>query len=191
MASSGPGTQVDPVTGDEGGRPGRAALVFGAAVLLAMLGMWAWIFTYHISGSWRSETPGRMDDRVYGELAEQRCRETEEVLASLPQAFEAETAGERADGVALTNVELRALLDDLAVIPVATRHDQDMITEWLADWRQYVADREDYVVRLRQDPDARFYVTQSDRDEAQITVGVDRFAALNDMPACMTPQDLS
>lgn len=191
MASSGPGTQVDPATEDEGARPRKGVLIAGAAILLAMLGMWAWIFSYHMSGSWRNETPGRMDDRVYGDLAEERCSSTEARLAALPQAFEAETAQERADVVAASNVELSSLLDDLAAIPVATRHDQDMITEWLADWHQYVADREDYVQRLREDPDARFYVTQSDRDEVQITVGMDRFAALNDMPACMTPQDLS
>lgn len=191
MASIGSGTQADPEAEGMASTTGRSTLVLGGIVLVAMLGMWAWIFAYHMSGSWRDETPGRMDDRVFGDLAEERCLASEGRLAALPPAFEAETAVERADVVALSNVELTALLDELAVLPVATQHDREMVMEWLADWRQYVMDRDDYANRLREDDTARFYVTQSDRDEVQITVGIDRFAALNDMPARMTPEDLS
>jgi hypothetical protein len=177
-----------------GGRR-RLGLWLGGLVVVTMLGMWAYIFVYHASGAWRSETPGRMDDASYGASAELACQAAQRRTAALPEAFEAATAAERADVVAAVNTELAVLVDELDALEVTpgaegSAADRTMADEWVADWRTYL-DRRDYVERLRDDPRARFYVTQSDRDEVQITEAIDRFAAVNQMPSCITPDDLS
>ena len=64
-----------------------------------------------------------------------------------------------------------------------------MLTEWLGDWQIYLDNRQDYVDRLREDGDARIFVAE--KDGRQITVAVDRFAEINDMPSCRTPKDVS
>ena len=64
-----------------------------------------------------------------------------------------------------------------------------MLDEWIGDWQTYLDNRIDYVARLRADKDARIYIAE--KDGRQITVAVDRFAEVNDMPACRTPQDVS
>lgn len=186
-----------PVEGDgEDGRPGgsRRRLIgwwVAAAVVLAMLGMWGYIFVYHASGAWRSETPGRMDDPAFATAAEPLCQAAVRRTEALPEAWESETAAERAEVVATANAELRALVAGLGRIEVSGEGDRAMAEQWIGDWDRYVADREDYVERLRTDPTARFYVTQSDRDDVQITEAIDRFAAVNQMPSCITPDDLS
>ena len=48
----------------------------------------------------------------------------------------------------------------------------------------------EYAAQLRIDPNARFAVTQSDRDKAQITKAIDLFATVNVMGSCVTPDDL-
>ena len=91
--------------------------------------------------------------------------------------------------MAQTDEDLGAMLDSLrAIVPTAER-DQGMLNEWIGDWQTYLDNRIDYVNRLRDDKDARIYVAE--KDGRQITVAVDRFAEVNDMPACRTPKDVS
>jgi hypothetical protein len=61
---------------------------------------------------------------------------------------------------------------------------------WLADWRIYLIDREDYAERLATDPEARLLL-----DESQLGDPVDKtieiFAQVNGISDCATPGDLS
>ena len=165
-------------------------LALGVAV--AMLGMWAYIFAYHLSGGWKQDTPGRLQDRGWGESAEPVCASTMAQLAALPAAPTAPDAAARADVIDRSDVLLGQMLGELAALPAPTGDgDATAVDEWLTDWSAYLQDRADYADRLRDDPDARFYVTQSERDERQITEAVDRFAAVNGMPSCQTPSDIA
>ena len=62
-------------------------------------------------------------------------------------------------------------------------------TEWLADWRTYLGDREAYADALRADPDARLLVSEKAGEGRQITGWIDEFANANRMPSCVTPTD--
>jgi hypothetical protein len=168
----------------------RPGVIVVTLLVVGVLGMWIYVFGYHLSGQWREDTPGRLDDRGYGPRAEQICWVATSGLATLPPAWETATPGERADAVAASVPILEGMVDELQALPTSGE-DTRRVGEWLADWRTYIGDRAAYAQRLRVDPETRFYVTQSDRDNRQITVAVDRFATTNQMPGCATPADLS
>ena len=84
---------------------------------------------------------------------------------------------------------LTAMIADLRPLaPTSPTRDAEMAEEWLTDWETYVADRAAYAERLREDPNARFYVSEKDR--MQITKAIDNLAEVNDMPSCTTPGDV-
>lgn len=167
-------------------RPGFVLAVLSAVVVLAM---WAWVLGYHLSGAWRDETPGRLSNTTFPTLAEPVCAASAAEFAALPPAWTTDTPEARADVVEASVVVFGAMVAELRQLP--TGGDEATVGEWLADWDTFIADRADYAARLRTDPDARFYVTQSDRDRRQITLAIDRFATTNRMPSCATPADLS
>lgn len=159
------------------GRVGAVAILLGIVVL--------WIFAFAQDAR---RAPGTLDDAAYGEQAQEICLATGVALASLPPAFEAETAADRAGMIDRADEELEAMLVQLRAAAPTTERDGRMVDEWLDDWAVYLGDRADYAARLREDEGARFYV--SEKNEDQITEPIDRFAEVNRMGACATPQDL-
>jgi hypothetical protein len=139
--------------------------------------------------------PGRLEDPVFPALAEPVCRSTQIRIDELPRADQTPTAGARADVVDQGTAELQAMLDQLRTLVPArgatTDQEIDSVTQWIEDWQVYVQDRRDYTAQLRVDPMTRFAVTQSERDNRQVTSALDRFAEINGMPACTIPDDLS
>lgn len=153
--------------------------------------MWGYVFLFHLAADWESDRPALLEESTFPAAAQPRCADARRELAELPQAWETETPAQRAEAVDDTVEVLRSMLRSLWLLPAGGPTDQERVEEWLADWETYIGDRADYAERLREDPSARFYVTQSDRDERQITVAIDHFATENEMPACETPADLS
>lgn len=185
-----PSLPSDGPPGGAGRRRRGVGRTLAVASAVFVLGMWAYVLVYHASGRWRDETPGRIADPAYGVQAEATCTAALDRVDLLPPAFTAADAAERADTLEASDAILADMLRELeAHVPLAG-DDQPIVEEWLADWKTYLADRADFAVRLRQDPDARFYVTQSERDRRQITVAIDRFAKINAMPSCMTLNDV-
>jgi hypothetical protein len=171
-------------------RKGSPGKVFAVLIVVAILGMWAFVFAYHLSGQWRDNSPGRLDDPSFSAAAAPLCAQAAAELALLPPAWATDTPTARADAVAASVPILDSLVDALEALPTGG-DDTVRVNEWLQDWRTYVGDRNAYAERLRIDPETRFYVTQSDRDNRQITVAIDRFASMNRMTECETPADLS
>lgn len=167
-------------------RPG--AVIAGLAAV-GVLGMWAWVFVFHLGGTWRDNQPGQLDDRTFPVAADPVCAAAMSEFAALPPAWATTTNTDRAAAVADSVAIFEAMVERLRQLPAGS--ETTKVDEWIADWDTYVADRQDYAQRLAQDPTARFYVTQSNRDRRQITLAIDRFATTNAMPSCATPADLS
>jgi hypothetical protein len=163
----------------------RTALVVLVAALL--VAMWAGIFL----GFFDKRAPGTLDDPGFAGQAEPICAATKARLDALPKAFETTDHTARADVVAQSNADLHAMLDQLRAIAPAAGRDGRMTQEWLDDWSTYVANREDYVERLRADATARFYESTKSSPNEQISKPVDRFAYVNDMDSCDTPKDMA
>jgi hypothetical protein len=152
-------------------------------LVLALAAMWAYAFFGDIP------VPGRLDDRTFPAAAEPICARGRAGLDTLPRAFEATDASARADVVDRATTMLEAMVADLRpVVPAGADHDR--LDQWLDDWDTYNRDRRDYSARLRQDPTARFWLTQSDRDKRQINEALDNFAKVNAMASCATPEDV-
>lgn len=156
------------------------------AVVVALVGMWGYVL-YLAIGPGRQPPPDRLDDPTFAVAAQDRCGDALEVVDDLPDATEAEDAAERASVVDEANQAFAAMLDDLEAI-VPPGDGGQLVSAWLDDWRTFLGDREDYVERLRTDPEARLLV--SPKDNRQITEFIDAFAADNRMPACGTPIDV-
>lgn len=158
-------------------------------VAVSMIGMWLWVFAFHLGGTWRDQQPGQLDDPTFAVAAEPVCAAAMAEVAQLPPAWETATPAARSDAIEASVVVLNDMVTQLSALPVGS--EQVAVSEWIADWGTYVDDRADYARRLRDDIEARFYVTQSDRDQRQITLAIDKFAETNAMPSCETPADLS
>jgi hypothetical protein len=178
--------QTTPIDAEGDERPRRVTpyRVVAVLILLFVFGIWAYALTRPVQ-----PPPDRLDDQSFASEAQEVCVTTVAALDALPQAFQTSTADERASVVSQSNAELEAMLAALRSLVPAAERDQRMLTEWLGDWEIYLGNRQDYVDRLREDGDARIFVAE--KDGRQITVAVDRFAEINDMPSCRTPKDVS
>lgn len=154
--------------------------------VLGMVAMWSYV-VYLALGPGRAEPPDRLADRTFPVAAQARCDTVESQVARLPSAADFEDASDRADVLTQANTLFAGMLDQLERIAPAG-DDGEIVREWLADWRTYLADREAYAVTLHADPDARLLV--SPKQGNQVTEYIDAFAADNDMPACSTPGDV-
>lgn len=164
-------------------RPSRVVII---VLVVAMVGMWGYVL-YLAFGPGRQPPPDRLDDPSFAIAAQERCDTALDEVSTLPSATESTTIEERADVVEQANSVFAAMLDDLEAITPGGE-DGQLVREWLADWRTYLADREAYAVAVREDPEAQLLVSAKDRD--QITEHLDAFAADNRMISCATPLDV-
>lgn len=168
-------------------RPGHKVTPYRVAAVLVLAGVVA-LWTFALTRQ-PEPPPDQLDDPRFAVDAEQLCEATRSRLDQLPIAYQTPDPVDRADVVDQTNAELEAMLAGLRNdVPSASR-DQRMLDEWLTDWGAYLDNRSDYAERLRSEGDTRIYVAE--KDGRQITVAVDRFAEVNDMPSCRTPKDIS
>lgn len=183
-------------TTDPGGAGDRHHVVTPVRVLLtlvvvALVAMWVYVL-YLAVGPGRQPPIDRLDDPAFAEAAERRCADALEVVEALPVANATPDPAARADVIAEANTAFGAMLDDLdATADLAPAGDQrDRARAWLADWRTYLDDREQYAAALRADPGARLLVSAKEGEGRQITGWIDEFAKANRMPSCVTPGDV-
>lgn len=164
----------------------RPSRVLVTLLVVGMVAMWGYVL-YLAFGPGRQPPPDRLDDPAFAVAAQARCDAALEDVAALPSASAAASATERADVVDEANEIFDAMLDDLAAL-TPTGEDGSLVRQWLADWRTYLVDRQEFADALRSDPRAQLLVSAKDRD--QITEYIDAFAADNRMIACGTPIDV-
>jgi hypothetical protein len=162
----------------------KGALLVACILIVAM---WVGIFT----GYFDKRAPGTLDDPAFSKAAESICAATKAQLDALPKAQDTTDHVARAEVVAQTDVDLRAMLDQLRAIAPTEGRDGSMTLEWLADWSTYVGNREDYASRLRNDETARFLETPKSSQSEQISKPIDRFGNVNKMYSCNTPGDMA
>ncbi|HET6952187.1 MAG TPA: hypothetical protein VFI47_17530 [Acidimicrobiales bacterium] len=179
-------------TGDEpAGRRLTPTRMLLTLVVVALVSMWGYVL-YLAFGPGRQPPIDRLDDPAFAEAAEARCADALETVDALPVASEATSAADRADVLDQADAAFAAMLDDLegmTELAPAAGDQRRRATEWLADWRTYLADREDYADRLRTDPGARLLVSEKPGEGRQITGWIDEFAKANRMPSCVSPAD--
>ena len=178
---------------DEDGAPGRRwtpIRVVLAGVVLGLVCMWVYVL-YLAFGPGRQPPIDRLDDPAFAVAAEARCAAAVADVDLLPLASDSPDAAARAEVLDQANATFAVMLDDLdGMVTLAPAGDQRRRAgEWLADWRTYLGDRQDYADALRRDPGARLLVSEKPGQGQQITGWIDEFAKANRMPSCTTPLD--
>ncbi|MSW31792.1 MAG: hypothetical protein F2947_10400 [Actinobacteria bacterium] len=177
-----------PVSGEES-EPmsfrARTARILALLAVFVILFLWGWALFFPPS----TKAPGTLQDRTFPEAADQVCTTAAGELALLPKSYQTTDPVSRSEVVAKSDVILNRMLDNLKTIaPPADTHDGKNISEWLADWRSFVGNRESYAEALLVNPKARFYVSL--KDKGQVTRPIDFFATFNKMYNCVTPDDI-
>lgn len=182
-----PERDVDP---DGEDRRIRRTTVFAVAmVFLVITGFWAWIWMYQLQNRGEQDMPDRLDDLSWTAEADRICAAAVADVAALPSAQSAADAEERADVIVVATDRFEEMLVDLErLAPTGDSRDAVITEAWLADYRQFLADRDAFAAALREDPTARFLVTE--KYGSHITKPIDRFARVNEMEACMSPGDV-
>jgi len=187
------------VTGDDEGiddgapSPGgrwRPTRLLAIAVVIALVSMWAYVL-YLAFRPGRQPSPDQIADPAFAKAAEVRCAEAVDRVDELPPAQDTPEPEERAAVLDEANSVFAEMLDDLdgMVTLVARGDDRTAATEWLADWRTFLHDREDFADRLRTDPDARMLVSEKEGEGRHITDWIDEYALANHMKSCASPLD--
>lgn len=162
---------------------GRIAAVMAA---LAIALFWIWVF----AGGPKKDNPDKLQDQAYVDALEDRCQQLRADIGDLTPSKDTPDNVERAAVVVQANELVAAFIDDVAASAPTEGDAARSMEGWLADWRIYLIDREDYAERLATDPEARLLL-----DESQLGDPVDKtieiFAQVNGISDCATPGDLS
>jgi hypothetical protein len=163
---------------------GRVAAI---VVSLSLVAFWLWIF----SGAPARPNPDRLDDRAFVARSEVRCQQLLDDLAELPGPADFDSASMRAEVLDEANALVSEMVDDLEADAPTTGDDAVRTAGWIGDWRTYVADREDYAERLREDPGAKLLISINTELQDPVDKTIQVFADdVNEMPACATPGDV-
>lgn len=133
------------------------------------------------------DTPDELEGTAFPGQAQEVCAEARALVDALPPALDADSPADRAVAVGEANGILTEMVADLRSIAPTEGRDGRLTGLWLADWDTYLADRVEFADALAAGEDAELLVTS--RGTGQITVTLDNFARVNDMPDCQVPLD--
>ncbi len=165
----------------------RPVPVLQASIVLVIAAFWivVWIWTLRADPA---RPPGFLDDRAFPAAAEPICAEAVTAVEALGSAAAVDSIEERADLVDAQDDILRDLVVDLRALPRPTGEPGAWVAEWLDDWDVHIGDRERWAARLHEGSDPPFVETAKGND--QVSEAVDYFAETNEMPSCMTYNDV-
>lgn len=164
----------------------RIGLLLGALAVLAVIIMWVAAF----AGWGSTESIDQLADERWTSEAREICADRRAEFDELPGASSAETPQDRADIVNNSIDVFTQMTDQLAAIdPPSNPEEAALVTEWLGDWDRHLDDRSRFVGLLEQGREDAVY-TESLRDDKQVSRYIDRFARVNDMNLCGTPEDV-
>ena len=166
---------------------GRIALVVGLACFAAF---WTWALFFA-----SKEPVNRIDDRAWAARAEAVCVTADRQrleLADFRTMEDADAAlvNERADIVDRATDILERMLNDVVAETPTDAKGQDLVPQWEADYRTYIADRRAFTADLRESGEnLPFYETQI--SGIPVSEKLEVFAADNEMATCAPPRDLT
>ncbi len=179
---------IDEDPADEERKPrgpiAKFGLLLGGVAVLASFGVWG----YAYSGQADRRTPDLLDEPAFALAAGPICDATTAEFESMPRALEATDNVERAAQIRATNELFISMIADLEAVSVGTTRDQQIIGDWLTDWRTYVDHRADYADRFELDETERFYVSRVGVE--RLEKRIPRFADTNEIYSCGPPNDI-
>jgi hypothetical protein len=165
----------------------RIALAVG---LVCFAAFWTWALFFA-----SKEPINRIGDRAWAARAEAICVTADRQRLALADFRTLENAdaalvNERADIVDHATDILEQMLDDVVAVAPTDAKGADLVPQWEADYRTYIADRRAFTADLRDSGENRpFYETQV--SGIPISEKLEVFAADNKMATCAPPRDLT
>lgn len=168
----------------------RPLRTLALVAIVSFVGLWGYVL-YLAFFEGRQPPADRLDDPAFAVAAEERCDDALSQVDELPSATSTATPQERAVVLDEANEIYDSMLGDLeGLTHLVTDSDERERTEaWLADWRIFLGDREDFADRLSEGTDSRMLVSEKEGEGRHITGWVDEFALANKMDSCISASD--
>lgn len=186
------GTAVTPAPAPEA-RPARRRIVARAGLVVGLVcfaAFWTWALFFA-----SKEPINRIGDAAWAARAEAICVAADRERLALAdfrtmEHADAALVDERADIVDHATDIIEQMLDDVAAQPPADPKGLDLVPQWEADYRTYIADRRLFTASLRESgKNLPFYETEV--SGIPISEKLEVFAADNKMATCAPPRDLT
>ena len=165
----------------------RVGLIIG---LVCFVAFWTWALFF------ASKQPiNRIGDSAWASRAEAICVTADRQRLALAdfrkmQNADAALVDERADIVDKATDILEKMLDDVTAVMPTDAKGRDLVPQWEADYRTYIADRRLFTNSLRESgKNLPFYETQA--SGIPISEKLEVWAADNKMATCSPPRDLT
>lgn len=169
----------------------RNPVVMGLILVAVAFILFMWIYAFFFA----SESGiNRVEDRAWSQRAEATCASAKTELLALADYRRLDDVGEgallqRAEIVTRANAVLTTMVDTLAAELPTDEQGLTVIPRWLDDYRQYLADRDAYVVQLRSGSNRPFAETEVNGSPISNFIG--DVARQNEMASCQVPLDLA
>ena len=159
-------------------------------ICVGIAGMWVYAF-----GFAPRESFNKINDAAWQARAQAHCKTAENIRfafedltpmkADDPQALKTKAKLVDAATDALENA-----INLIAADKPADAKGQELVPEWIADYRTYISDRRSFAQALRT-ATVRPYFAESEVEGVPISERISKFARENKMKTCQTPYDLS
>lgn len=164
----------------------KVVLVLVCSLIAAM-----WVYAF---GFAPRESINRVNDREWSKRAESICREAAVERTGLTDLSkldvdDPESLARRAELIDLATDTLERAMERIEAVPPTDDKGREIAPLWIADYRQYLADRRDYAATIRSGAVSSF--TESQIDGLPISEKIETFARANEMDSCIPPYDLS
>lgn len=175
---------------DDPGRPNWLVRVILLVFIAGFVAFWTWALFFA-----SKEAVNKIEDRAWAERAEDICAEAvsaREALADYTRIDRPtpDLINRRADVVDRATDILERMLDEVVAVQPTDPKGIEIVPDWEADYRTYLADRRRYADDLRRTGEnLAFY--ESKAGTIPISDKVATFAGDNEMPSCSPPTDLS
>lgn len=159
-------------------------------ICVGIAGMWVYAF-----GFAPRESFNKINDSAWQARAQAHCKAAEDIRFSFedltpmkaddPRALQA-----KAKLVDSATDALENAINLIAADKPSDAKGQELVPEWIADYRIYISDRRAFADAL-QNATVRPYFAESEVEGVPISERISKFARENDMKTCQTPYDLS
>ena len=165
----------------------RVGLVVG---LVCFAAFWTWALFFA-----SKEPINRIGDRAWAARAEAICVTADRQRLALADFRTMENADaalvdERADIVDHATDILEQMLDDVVAEAPTDAKGEELVPQWAADYRTYIADRRAFTADLRESGE-NLPVYETQVSGIPISEKLEVFAADNRMATCAPPRDLT
>ena len=169
---------------------GRITRIFITLVcgLIGVMWVYAFVFAPRESFNKIGDTVWQSRAEAFCQVAEDQRFSMEDLTAMDPNDINA--LKQKADLVDRATDSLEHAINQIARLKPSDAKGQEIVPEWIADYRTYISDRRAFAVALRSAVRRPFFA-ESEIDGVPVSEKIAKFARENRMKTCQPPYDLS